>query len=211
MTIVELSIGMVITTLVMGAVSALWFGVCRTWQRGDGAQNVALTSGQATARLEATFRAAKYVFQIANGSVDGVTTPAAAAFFWKGDNWPATANADQAVQIAELALVEHDPAAKRLYLYQAIPYASMTVSQKSRAAGVATYADLALASTRTTFKGYDFVQRQVISESITGALFGTPATSARPMLEFTLNLKRADGTALVYGAATLRGPTTRPL
>jgi hypothetical protein len=212
MTLIELCIGMVITTLVLGALSALWFSVGRTWAKTSAGQNINLTAAQVTARLESYFRSAKYVFQYTAGSVDGVTTPAASAFYWKGDNWIGAS--DGAVQLAELALIEHDPAARKLYLYQAMPYVSMDAGQRIRAGGVATWADLSLASTRATFKAYDFVQRSVVSESVTGALFGVPATASstnRQAVEFTLYLVRDSGSALTYSVAALRGPSTRPL
>ena len=149
MTLVELCIGIVLTTLVLGALSAVWFAVAHNWKKGAGTQSVNLTAAQANARLESAFRSAKYIFQCSPGSVDGGASTPGSVFFWRADNWVNLS--DGAVQIGELGLVEHDPVAKKLYLYQALPYASMDAGQRVRAGGIATWADLSLVSTKATF------------------------------------------------------------
>jgi prepilin-type N-terminal cleavage/methylation domain-containing protein len=211
MTLLELSIGLVVTSMVIGALSAVWFAVGETWAKSGSSQSVSLTGAQAVARFESNLRPAKYIFQVVSGSTDGKTTPGASVFYWKSDSWNNTA--DGAVQVGELALIEHDPSTQKLYLYQAIPSASMTASQLTRASGVALWADLSSSATVTAFKSYDFVQKTVLSESVVGALFSAPSTSsgARPKLEYTLSLSRSGTTSLVYSVVSLRGPTTRPL
>jgi Tfp pilus assembly protein PilW len=208
MTLVEMCIGLVVTSLIIGALSALWFAVAETWTRSSSSQHVSLTGGQAVARLETILRQSKYIFQWKAGSTAG---NAASALIWKGDNWNGVA--DAAVQIGELALVEHDANAKRIYLYQAIPATAMDASMKTRAGGVATWSDLSNTATVTAFKGYDFVQRTVITEAVTDASFNVPTATAgaRQILEFNLTVSRDEGNALVYSAAALRGPTTKPL
>lgn len=211
MSLIELCIGLVITTMVVGALSALWYGVAETWAKSGSSQNVALTGNQAVSRIEANLRTAKYIFQSTAGSTDGKTTPAASVLYWKADNWNNLT--DGAVQVAELALIEHDPASGKLYLYQAIPKASMNASQITRASGVAMWSDLSSYSTVTAFKSYDFVQKTVLSEAITGAVFTThvAASGGRPTLEYTLVLSRAGTSSRIYSVASVRGPTTRPL
>src|SRR5258705_4943074 len=87
LTLIELCIGMLVTTMVLGALSAMWFAVAHVWNTSTASQGVALTGNLAAVRLESTFRAAKYLCQYNVGSVDGKTTPAASIFFWKGDAW----------------------------------------------------------------------------------------------------------------------------
>lgn len=208
MTLVELCIGIVVTSLVIGALSALWFAVAETWTRSSSSQHVALTGSQAVARLEATLRQAKYICYWAPGSAANAP---ACALVWRTDSWNGVA--DGAVELGELAVVEHDPVAKKIYLYQAIPFNTMDASMKTRAGGVAVWSDLNSAATVATFKGYDFVKKIVVSEAVAAALFNvpTPKTGSRQMFEFTLTISREEGNALVYSAAALRGPTTRPL
>jgi Tfp pilus assembly protein PilW len=211
MTLIDLSIGMVITSLVVGALASLWFAMGQTWANSGTSQSVTLTGAQAVSRLESTMRQAKYIFQYTAGSTDGKTTPAASALIWKGDNWNSTA--DGAVQVGEMALVEHDPVAQKIYLYQAIPIASMNATQIAKAGGVVLWIDLSKSTTPAAFKAYDFVQKTVISEAVAGAAFNapTPLTGARPSLEYTLTVTRSGSSTLVYSVASLRGPTTRPL
>jgi hypothetical protein len=211
MTLVELSVGIVITTLVIGALGALWYAVAETWRKSSSSQNVSLTGNQAAARLEAALRQSKYICQWKAGSIDGLTTPVASAFLWKGDDW--NGSPDGQVQVGELALIEHDPAAQRIYLYQAKPYGSMTLDQQIRAGTVFNWSTLSSSSTPSDFKNLDYVQRTVLSEAVTGALFNVPTatTGARPVLEFSLTISRSSGTTLVYSAASLRTPSPRPL
>jgi prepilin-type N-terminal cleavage/methylation domain-containing protein len=208
MTLVELSIGMVVTTIVMGALFAVWFGVANAWNSSTSSQSVALTGNLAASRLESTFRTTKYLCQYAIGSVDGSRTPVGSVFFWKNDAW----TADGAVQVAELALIEHDPVTKRLYLYEAKPSLAMTADQHTRASLTFTWADLIASGTPAAFKGYDFVQQKVFSEAVKGAAFNcpTPKPGSRPTVEFTLTISRPGGDSLVYGSAAVRAPTTRP-
>jgi hypothetical protein len=209
MTLVELSIGLVVTSLVMAALGALWFAVARAWTGAALPQGAALTGNVAVARIESTIRAARHVCRWHPGAADGGATPAASVFFWRADDWGA---ADRAVQFAELALIEHDPAARRLYLYEALPAAAMTADQRQRASIVPTWAEMSAAGTPAAFKAYDFVRRKVVTEAVTGALFNVPVPTrgARPALEFTLTLSRAGGDARLYGLATMRAPSTRP-
>lgn len=210
MTLVELCIGMVVTAMVLAALSAMWFGVAHAWAGSTASQGVALTGNLAAVRLESTFRAAKYLCQYTVGSVDGKSTPVGSVFFWKNDAW----TADGAVQIAELALIEHDPVTKRLYLYEALPATSMSADQQTRASIRVTWTDLVASGTPGTFKTYDFVQKKVLSEAVAGASFNVPTSgkpNLRPSFEFTLTVSRPGGDLLVYGTASLRSPTTRPL
>jgi hypothetical protein len=209
LTLIEMCIGMVVTAMVLGALSAMWFGVAYAWTGSTASQGVALTGNLAAVRLESTFRSAKYLCQYTVGSADGKTSPAGSVFFWKNDTW----TADGAVEIAELALIEHDAVAKRLYVYEALPAASMSADQQTRASIKVTWADLIASGTPATFKGYDFVRRTVLSEAISGAAFNVPTSSkpnVRPSFEFTLTVSRPGGDSLVYGTAALRSPTTRP-
>lgn len=208
MTVVELTIGMAITAMVLGALSALWFAVARTWAASAPAQAAGITGNTAASRLEAHLRAAKYVCQYSPGSADGRVVPAGRVFFWKNDDW----TADGVVQFAELVLIEHDAAAKELYVYEARSTTSMSVDQRARASLTPNWAELSSAATVDAFKGFDFIKRKVLSESIVGAAFNVPTIKAgtRPSVEFTLTVSRTGGDSMVYGLASMRSSTTRP-
>jgi Tfp pilus assembly protein FimT len=211
MTLVELTIGMVITALVLGALGALWYAVGEAWGKSSSSQNVVLTGNQAAARLEATLRQAKYICQCKAGSVDGKTTPAAMVFFWKGDTWSNTS--DGSVQVGELAVVEHDPVDKRIYIYQALPFDSMSAQQQTQAATVFHWSDLSAASAPSDFKSLSYVKKTVLADAVSGALFNVPTikSGGKPLLEFTLTVTRSTNTSLVYGSTSLRTPSARPL
>ena len=224
MTLVELSIGLLVTSIILAALSALWYAVARTWSQNTGSQGTTLTAAHANGRIEQIVRHSKYVVQYRRGSLQpSSSTLTAQVLFWKYDGWnpyalrgdedkETEARPDGAAQMAELALLEHDPESRRLYLYQALPAKIMSLDQRTRAAIVAAWAELTASDMPDTFKKYDFVQRQVFCEAVDGASFNVPSwgRTARPAIEYTLRLARGRDHSVSYGLASLRGPTTRP-
>src|SRR6476646_534872 len=83
MTLLELSIGLLITTIVIGALSSLWIAVGDTWRKSSSSQTQTLRAGQIVTRLEGTFRQAKYICQFTPGSVTDTSAAPASAFFWR--------------------------------------------------------------------------------------------------------------------------------
>ena len=224
MTLLELSIGLLITTIVIGALSSLWIAVGDTWRKSTSSQTQTLRASQAVTRLEGTFRQAKYVCQLTAGSVTDSTAAPASAFFWRSDFWNAAGDVsnaaafvtpvqDNLVEVAELSLVEYDASAKRVYLYQAKDAAAMTSTERAAAGTVWTWADLSKSSNLTVFKGLSYVQKKVLSEGVGAIAFNMPAakTGGRPVIEFTLTLPQTGGSALIYSVASLRAPAARPL
>jgi hypothetical protein len=224
MTLVELSIGLLVTSIVLAALSAVWYAVARTWSQNTGSQATTLTAAHANGRIEQIVRQSKYVIQYRRGSLNPTpSTLTAQVLFWRYDGWnpyalrgnedkPSDARPDGAAQMAELALLEHDPAARRLYLYRALPAEKMSLDQGTRAGIVATWTELTASAMPDDFKKFDFVQRQVFCEGVDGAVFNVPSwgRTARPAIEYTLRLARGRDRSVSYGLASLRGPTTRP-
>jgi hypothetical protein len=219
MTIIELSIGLIITSMIVAALGAFWFAVAQTWTQNSGLQATTLTASHATARIEQTMREAKYLLQYRAGSLNA-PSPASGAqvFFWHRDFWNKDDPAgkvqvnDGSVQMAELALLEHDPVNRRLYLYEAMSPAQMNPEQQGRAGQTIPWSDLTATSTPAAFKSCDFVRKQVFCEAVDGAVFNIPAwgRTIRPGLEFTLRLSRDGDKSVIYGMVSLRGPATRP-
>jgi hypothetical protein len=212
MTLVELMIGLVITILVVGASGALWYAVARAWGHSSGSQATALTGAHAVGRIERTMRESKYLIQFRPGSLGKEVSASSAAqlLFWQRDDWNSAA--DSTAQLGELAVLEHDPAEKRLYLYECLPQSQMTLDQQTRAGKVASWSELTSPSTPGIFKTYDFVRKYVFCEAVEGACVNVPVwgRSARPGLEFTLRLVRQGDRSIVYGLASLRAPASRP-
>jgi hypothetical protein len=223
MTFVELCCGMVVTAMVLGALSALWFAVGEAWRSSSTSQAVASTGSQASLRLESAFRQARYVIKYEPGSLDNSTTTPAWAFVWRGDFWNrpaqtatpadyATPLADGAIQVAELGLLQFDPAAAKVYFYRAKDAALMTEDQRRQATEVSTLARLQSPDTRDTFKTLAFVDRTVIAQGVTALKINIPAVQpgSRPIVEFTLKVARNGMTTTVYDTAVMRSPSTQP-
>jgi hypothetical protein len=223
MTLIELCVGIVITAIVLGALSGLWYAVGEAWTSTGGSQAVASTGNQATLRLEAAFRQARYIIKADAGSLQNDAAEPASAFMWRGDFWNrkaqrraapdyATPLADGAVQIAELGLLDYDPRAGKIYLYRARDAAAMTEGQREAASEVPTYDRLTKSETRQTFRKLDFVERTVVAEGVTGLLLDFPKlpVGSRPVVDFTMGISRKGTSTTVYGTATLRSPSTQP-
>jgi hypothetical protein len=222
MTFVELCCGMVVTAMVLGALSGLWFAVGEAWRSSASSQAVASTTNQASLRLESAFRQARFVIKSEPGSLDNSTTPAW-AFVWRGDFWNrpaqtatpadyATPAADGAIQIAELGLLQFDPVAGKVYFYRAKDAALMTADQRLAASEVPTFDRLQRSETRDSFKTLAFVDRTVIAEGVTALRVNFPRvqTGSRPIVEFTMNVARNGMTSSLYGTAVMRSPSTQP-
>jgi Tfp pilus assembly protein PilW len=224
MTLVELSIGLAITALVIGALSALWFAVAETWRQSSSSQGNTLRTAQVVTRLEATFRQARYVCQWTPGKLDDTSVSPASCFIWRSDFWNAAGNvnfpndfktqvSDGLAQVGELALIEYDPTARRVYLYQPKDPTAMTATERTAAGTVWAWADLSKSSNLSVFKTLSYVEKRVFSEKVSGAEFNVPATPSlgRPMVEFTVKLTDAGTSTIAYSMATLRAASAQPL
>lgn len=214
MTVIELSMGLLVTGMVMASLAAVWSAVGQTWSNTSSSQQVSLSGNQAGLRLEDLLRQSKYICQYTTGSLDGSASTPASVLLWKSDTWsvaPAT-SADGKPQLGELLLIEHSVSDQKIYVYEPLASSAMDASQKSRAGGVATWSDLSASTTPTAFKTYDFVRKRTLAESVSGASLYAPAqtTNARQAMEFTLKISRSGMTSVVYGTGALRGPTTKP-
>jgi len=218
MTLIELSIGLVLTSMVVAALGAVWYAVARTWEQTSGLQATTLTASHAVGRLEQTLRESKYVLQYRRGALNNADPSGTAmVLLWRKDIWNAKALsprqdmephtiANGAVEAAELVLIEHDPATRRLYVWEAIRSAEMTEDQRTRAGVVLPLVELT--ATPMSSKKFDFMRKRVFCEAVDGAVVNVPSwgRAARPSLEFALRLSRGGDKSVVYGQASLRGP-----
>ncbi len=119
-TLVELILGMLVTTLVMGTIAAFMSAVGRGWTASDSTQASTNITAQAHLRMQRMLRQARQIGAVRTGALDGSATSNAAVLYWKGD-----ANLDNQIQFSELALLEYHPSADpkdalTLRLYQAV-------------------------------------------------------------------------------------------
>jgi len=224
LTVVEMTLGMVVTAMVLGALGALWYAVGEAWRSTGASQALASTTNQVNLRLESTFRQARYVINFEPGTLDkGTSATPARAFIWRGDFWNRpgqkatppdfkTPLVDGAVQIAELGLLEYDPVNARVNLYRVKDAAGLTNAQRDAASEVPTFDRLNQAQTRDTFKTLDFVECAVLADGVTAFKLGIPQTQpgSRPVVEFTMDVSRKGTTSRLNGTAALRSPSTQP-
>ena len=110
-TVFELMLGMIVTSLVLGASAALLSAVAQGWTQSESAGNGSNRVAMTHIRLQRVLRAAKQLGACRPGSIEG--TDSAALLIWKGD-----ANLDNKVQFSELALLEHTPGDGKLRCYE---------------------------------------------------------------------------------------------
>jgi hypothetical protein len=207
-------IAMAISATVMSALAAVMLSVSQGWQAGDGTQSLEVQSAQVNARVRHYLSSAKYIGAVSAGSLNGSATTPGYVFFWAYDGW--LGQQDGGPEIGEMELIVHDPTSQTLWLYQTIPYATMTTSQQTAAGQGLNWSNIDSASWVATFEGLlnNYVMRTPIGHNVTGATFAVDwptSTTQRPVVEYTLVFNRSpQGTATQYDTAMLRAPTTQP-
>src|SRR3954469_25756060 len=106
-TFVELMLGLVVTTLVVAALSAMMTAVGRGWTASDAVKSNSNFTTQSLTRLKQALRAAKQIGRVRYGSLDGLAAQPACAMLWRGDFAPDGVTIDAKVQFSELGLIEH--------------------------------------------------------------------------------------------------------
>jgi len=199
-TFVELCFGLVITALVIAGLAAFSLAMSTAWQNAGSSEAILLAANQDVRLLDAKIRPCALTGGWQPGSLDGTSAQPAAVLLWTADT-----NASSTVNYSEILLIEHDPVAQQIKLYQApVPLLVPDV--------VYSYATIfSQASFIDTFK--DGLTPTVLCNNVVGAQFYVgPADSAtaRPFVEFTLTIKAGTQTQVVYGDATLRAPLAVP-
>lgn len=221
-TVVELCLGMLVTTMVMGAMAAMMLTVAQGWNQTQHTQSVDIKALQLQMRLQRLFQSARYVAQYQTGSLAGTATPAASIFFWAGDNFNGTS--DGLIEAAEMALIQHDPTTGSVYLYQSMPISQMSAGQLLAAQATENFATVSAASAINTFINSPFVVKTTLAgpgantlspdnTQITGMRIdvqGLTSTAEKPIVEFQIAATRGSTTENIYASATLRAPSTQP-
>jgi type II secretory pathway pseudopilin PulG len=199
-TFVELCFGLIITALVMAGLAAFSLAMSTAWQNAGSSEATLLAANQDIRLLDAKLRPCGLTGGWQAGSLDGTAQPPAAVLLWTADN-----NNSSTINYSEIMLIEHDPQAQQIKLYQApMP---LTVPD-----AVFSYATLfSQSSFINTFK--DGLTPTVLCSNVVGARFYVgPATSASatPFVEFALTIQSGNQTRVVYGDATLRAALAVP-
>jgi len=205
---VELFFALIITALVMSALSAFSLAMASAWQRHDELDSLTLRARQAAVRISEQVRDARLIAFCAAGSLDGSATPRACVIIWKTDT-----NNDGKIQGAELTMIEHNAVTHELVHYPA------------GQGDTATVLDWATVTDSETAKEFRKGRSNVpLVRGVYGALFAvtsSTSTTQGPTLEFALKFrhqKRDASNALVplgnpyteYGTAVVRAPLPVP-
>jgi hypothetical protein len=219
LTLVELTIGLVVLTIILGAVAGVTLAVSSGWRQSDDAMSEMLAGQRGVTAVAQVLRTAKMVGTVRPGSLAGTGAaggePAAAMMIWKGD-----ANGDGRIQLAEVALIEHDPSPAdagggAIRYYQAP--ASMPPADAAAEVGPGYLTD---PSAPETFKAEPGVAAAatVLAAHVTAAQFAPGADggggadpSVRPTFDFALKVQQKARSGdvrekLRYGTAGLRSP-----
>jgi hypothetical protein len=218
MTFIELVLGMLVTSMIAAGAASISLAVAKGWRTTETLTSNDLVKLRATWQLQKLLEESKLVGIWRAGSLSASGTPAY-VMLWKGDD-----NLDGKIQLAEIALVEHDSTKQKIFLYQAVFPTSFTPAQKTAAnttlADDCIYADTAASD----FKAMTYVTASVLAGKVNDA--DTKATVApvtgmvlrnldsvdttRPTIEFTVAYGASSGTSVEYGSATLRSPALIP-
>jgi type II secretory pathway component PulJ len=209
-TAMELMLGMIITSLVMVAITGLTTAVGRGWTHCNSAQATSNAMVQSHVRLLRILKAARQIGTTRQGSLTSTAGSPAAVMLWKGD-----ANRDDKTQFSELAMIEYSSSDKTLLLYEVEYPSNWTSSQKTTADTPALDDDdIYDPNVIDTFKGMNYVTSAVLVKSVSGVQFRKIDSSStiRPALEYLLNIERnATTTETEYGSVAIRVPATMPV
>jgi hypothetical protein len=220
-TVVELSMGLVIVSMILLAIAGIMTAVADAWTDQEMNQSMQVQANQVYVRVQHILSAAKYVAQYTAGSVNG--SSAGSILFWRADDYSASPN-DETVQSGEMALIFQDPTTSTLWLYEALPYSQMSGAQYTAAGVVHTWSYWTGATGVANLKACNFLQMIPLGGpgnlsnpsnylEVTGAQFyvnSLSASSQLPVIEFALAFSRNGQSLDLYGSTTLRGPSTQP-
>jgi hypothetical protein len=206
-TVVEMSFGLIVTSLVMAAVAAFLLAVGQSWRYSDQVETTSMHAWQATVRLVRTVQDARLIGAVSPGDIFGPTPNPAAVIVWTTDT-----NGDGAIQGAECAMVEHDDVQQVLRLYPA---------GQGDATTVLPWATFTSPAVLNNFKvGRTSRPIAIGVERVRFAPHGTSGTSLSPSLEYTMKIvARATNagqedvqgrSVLEYGTCVVRAPARQP-
>lgn len=222
-TLIELLIGLVVTSLVIGAVAAIAMAVAQGWSSADPTQSLSVQSLALQSKLQSLLCGSCYVGYASTGG--GSTAPM--IFYWAGDTGPGADSGDGVPEICEMQLLMLDSTTGSLYLYS-VP-ANLNASQQTLANTQVAYADMSSAASAAAFAALPYVSKiclcgpgananegnhvTVTSLTISMENQNDPSATVRTCtsVDFVFTLTSGDGqTMTTYATATLRAPATQP-
>jgi hypothetical protein len=219
-TFIELMMGIMLTALVMAALSSVCIGVAAGWKQGELGRSTWVTGTGVVTQLQRTLRDARYLGYVVPGNASASPAVTASVFYWRGDDFNTAYDAnpppmetdtndytDGVPQVGEMGLIEFDPTAGTLTRYEVQNWRKLTATHHGEFARSLTYADFVTAANAAAdFKAIlaQFAgagTATVLARDVTAAEFSTiraddpSLTAGRPVIRFTLKLHRsADAT-----------------
>lgn len=196
-TFVELCLALVITALVMSAVTSFVLAMSHSWKHNERSDAATLYARQAAARIDRTIQEGRLIGATYSpaGGYSGANPPA--VILWITDT-----NGDGQIQGAECGMLRHDPDNKTLvYYYPGQGDAALPLSWD-----VFTSGDV-LANFPV---GRDArpVARNI--ESVTFRTHFPDNATVSPTLEYRLEVAGQGRTVVEYGTASVRAPARKP-
>jgi prepilin-type N-terminal cleavage/methylation domain-containing protein len=206
-TLLELLIGMIITSMVLTALATVTYAVSVNWRTAEAVESSYMAGAQVNARLGQHLRSAATLGAIRNGSLNGSGT-SAALFYWKGDDTSTSyPNGDGKIQYTEIALLEHDAASEELRLYTVTDFATWSGAAQTAADAIAGSVYINAATNMDDFKGA-CVSHRVLVKNATGLILKKYIADT-PTVEYVVNVRRPDGSiGPYYGTIVLRASLT---
>lgn len=194
--------GLVVTSLVMGALATFSLAMSSAWKSAGQAQTLTMIGSHVAARIQNEIKNAKLIGACRPGSCDG-SALGAAIMIWKSD-----ANSNGTIEGSEVEMIYHDIANNQLVLYSGTAADTATWSYSTVFTNATVIDTFRTGRTPTLF-----------APRIYGAMFlanAAASTTLKPNLQFALKLLSNDSSKgspqlfVQYGTATVRAPLALP-
>ena len=192
-TFVELMIGIIVTSIVLCALSVFTFGVSQSWTQSESTQSVSLTGTMTVERLNQFVRSAQMIEPNPTpGSLDNSTSPAT-CMLWTDSN------VDGKIEYSELAVFQYQSATDSIveYTTTATTYCATLPSD-------------------TAFLSSPNIIATTVANHVTACQFfaiNAASTTQHPSLEMVFKIASSSSAIpdqMVYNTATLRAPNGSP-
>ena len=215
-TLMELVLGLIVTSLVMSALAALLGAVAQGWKHSEQTQATSNVIVQTHVRVQKILKGVRQIGACRAGSIDGGAPEQAGVLLWKED-----ANSDRRIQLSELALLEcvmaAAPADCTMQLRSINYPAHWTAAQKNTEDGdpltdAEFYDEASIDWFRELVAASPYGQSTLVARNVVGSEFrrSDGASATRPAFHYLLNIQRGSTPETEYGSVTVRRPTTYP-
>jgi len=206
LTLPELVLAVAVTGIIAAAAASFAATLGQAWAHNGAEQNVTRVAGLGGSRIEGRLRSALYIARATDGVADGSGRPV--LFYWRHDSFGG--KADKRAQAGEMALIELDPAAQAVLLYEPPDEAAMDPAMLV-AAAADDWDDLTAASAVQAFKDLNLaVPRPLIGGAggevaATGGRFDAfYPTGGKPLAVYDLQAERQGRTGTAGGSVMIR-------